>query len=104
MNFRGATLAGLTFNALADAASFRRFENSRNMEVPPGTRMNPFWPVLQTRVFSSPCLRVSLSAGPTSTRFPLRLPPHARLHSLGLVLALPPPNHVKSSAKFFLPE
>jgi hypothetical protein len=33
-DLRDATLAGLTFNALADAASFRRFENSRNVKVP----------------------------------------------------------------------
>ena len=32
---RDATLTGLAFNALADTASFRRFENSRNVEVPP---------------------------------------------------------------------
>ena len=46
--------------------SFRCFENSRNVEVPPGTR---------SRVFSTPCLRVSLSPGPIST-------PH--LHALRL--------------------
>ena len=32
-DLRDATLAGLAFKALADAASFRRFENSRNVEV-----------------------------------------------------------------------